>query len=90
MLYLTTHYTVELFNQWVGFVVSNSPLRLEYEALAPPVGTVAKRSVTPDLFKDARLKWAAKKYAGPRDVGGPSASTILEEDDESSSAYFED
>ncbi|PLB49460.1 hypothetical protein P170DRAFT_510004 [Aspergillus steynii IBT 23096] len=92
LLYATTHYTVELFNQWVGLVVPHSPMRLEYDALNPESGTVVKRSDTSDIVNDFRLKWGAEKNPGLRGRGasGPSASTILEVDDESSSAYFEE
>ncbi|KAH8431305.1 uncharacterized protein LDX57_008967 [Aspergillus melleus] len=86
MLYCTTHLTVELFNQWLGFIVSSSPLK-------PDIESINKRYARPGtsaLVSGGRLEWGGKKSLEPWGASGPSTSTILEEDDEYSSAYLED
>ncbi|KAI9036058.1 uncharacterized protein KD926_002485 [Aspergillus affinis] len=84
LLYTTTHWTVELLNQWVGFIVSSFPSK-------PDIKTIRDSLAEPsDLIRGSGQRWGGKKYLEPWGASGPSTSTILEEDDESSSAYLED
>ena len=92
LLYLTTHYTVEWFNQWMRFVLRHSSAHRHLEDYrnwdSDTTAQEPRRLAQTGEFRPKVAK--SKKYSGPRGASGHSASTIMEEEEESSSAYFDD